>query len=79
MLELFDFGSSKKTENEYLNEKLSQDFTIKVRELSEKEFCSYEYFRKNDNSSPMMIHYNGIGNGWDKVEEMQKNEHWFIK
>ena len=79
MLELFDFGRSKKTENEYLNEKLSQDFTIKVRELSEKEFCSYEYFRKNDNSSPTMIHYNGIGNGWDKVEEMQKNEHWFIK
>ena len=30
MLELFDFGSSKKTENEYLNEKLSQDLTIKV-------------------------------------------------
>ena len=43
MLELFDFGSSKKTENEYLNEKLSQDLTIKVRELSEKEFVSYEY------------------------------------
>lgn len=79
MLELFDFGSSKKTENEYLNEKLSQDLTIKVRELSENEFCSYEYFRKNDNSSPTMIHYNGIGNGWDKVEEMQKNDHWFIK
>jgi hypothetical protein len=80
MLDLFDFGRTKKSEHEYLNEKLVKQTDLKIRELSESDFCSADIWGENkDNLDPYMIHYKGIGNGWDKVHAMQKNNHWFIK
>lgn len=78
MKEIFEFGKTKKSENEYLNDVLPK-YDLKIKELPENKFCSYEYYSKNEGLDPIMIHYNGIGNGWDKVELMQKNKHWYIK
>ena len=80
MLNLFDFGKTKKSEHEYLNEELMKRADLKIRELSELDFCSVESWSENrDGMDPYMIHYKGIGNGWDKVHAMQGNDHWFIK
>ena len=80
MIELFDFGRTKKSAHEYLNEELIKRTDLKIRELSELDFCPFVSWSENkDALNPYMIHYKGIGNGQDKVEMMQKNNHWFIK
>ena len=80
MIELFDFKRSKKSEYDYLNDALRNRNDIKIKELSEKEFCSLDYWKNcKDDALPYMIHYKGIGNGWDKANAMQANNHWYIK